>query len=1089
MRRHIYVSWLIISVFSLNILDAQNRDEFFKTNPGTSLEDPAWVQLMYSEDPSVLEVDKLYRDFYAKTPFEKTTHTQNYKHWRRIVEPFINDEGFIRLPSKEEENLRSRLLKQRYLQRAEVEKNPGTDMQWVNMGPIETFRQNTLTPVSWHKNVYSFDQSLSHPNVLICGTEAGGVYKSRDRGMQWNLINAGEVFVGGNEAVEIHPADTNVFLAASNRRIYRSTNSGQSWTEEHFMDGSGYEFRFHPVNHDTVFCTGSQGLFRSNDRGDNWTQIFSDRCWDIDFHPNNPDTVYLLKTNPTAKRAEFFRSENAGTSWTLKANGWFSPSDLTNAYDDGGKIGITPASPDMVYVCLIGAGKSGDGGWIGIYRSDNKGDSWMNPVGQDGSPYGSINGSLPWNVSAYSSGTQQGWFNFDMEVSDTDPGRLWVGTIRLSESSDSGKTFISIGAANSQRHSNIHADIQDIDVQNGEIWVASDGGVDVSTDSLQTYIPRNHGIRTSHFWGFGSGWNIDSYCGGRYHDGTIGWHEGFGIGNVYNIGGVEEASGYVHPMDGKRMLFRTHYASSQTSVKVLPDTLGGTVVSLASFPLRPNEHYVQSRSSGVYFHPLYANHILIGLDSILYRSTNGGISFDAIHTFPGNGKVLEIAWSRSNPNVIYLVNMSTAGVWDLCQIFKSIDGGTSWAATTNLPADRREIEITVNPFDENEIWAAAIRGGNGNMIYRSTNGGSSWANMTPSILDGEELSDILFQSSGTVYVTSHNGVFYRNQATGNWVDFSLGLPLIAKSLKVNPFYRDAELRLASHGRGVFARKMAALGVNDKHSDCDGNGIVAAADTIAISQNFGLRHRSFKNGGNGVPVRMNIAGARTSFLAGDTVRYDVHWGDMQNMVNDAHGLAFTVAYDTSLWDQTSLQTLFEPSFLGTPGSSVLTMRYHDPVQGILSMGWTRTDRNPQSGFGKMGGVIIVLDDDISKRTIPISWEVLEVLALDNLGNSIADWAQVDTINATVTTSLQPGIAQSPWTLFPNPGSGDGLKLSYEVSDRKTSVQVMDMLGKQILTKPLELGASHHYIPTGSLKPGVYIEVIKTFFNSKKKLRYL
>ena len=793
-----------------SIIVAQNRDEFFKSFPLATSEMPEWARLMYSGDPNVWEVDRKYRQFFEQFRFEKSTHTQNYTHWRRLVDPYVNAEGFIRLPSREEEDRRSEILKKRYKQRTESAstKIPGTSTQWVQMGPIETFRQSTLTPVSWHKNVYSFDQSLSHPDVLICGTEAGGVYKSSDRGLHWNLITAGEVFAGGNEAVEIHPADTNVFLVASNRRIYRSTNSGQSWAEEHFMDGSGYEFRFHPVNHDTVFCVGSKGLFRSNDGGDTWSQVYTDKCWDIDFHPTNPDTVYLLKHNPTLKRAEFFRSENAGTSWTIKTNGWFTPSDPTNARDLGAKIGITPASPDMIYVCLIGEGKSGDGGWIGMYRSLDKGDSWVNPAGQDGAPYGAINGTLPWNVSAYSSGTQQGWFNFDMEVSDTDAGRLWVGTIRLSESADSGRTFLSIGAANSQRHSNIHADIQDIDVQNGEVWVACDGGVDFSSDSLQTHIARNHGIRASHFWGFGTGWNIDSYCGGRYHDGTIGWHEGFGIGNVHNIGGVEEASGYVNPMDGQQMLFRTHYASEQTSVKVLPDTLGGELISLASLTKRPNEAYVQSRSSGVYFHPFYANHILIGLDSILYKSTNGGISFEALHTFPGNGKVLEIEWARNDPDVIYVVNMSTAGTIDLCEIYVTTDGGANWSPTTTLSANRQQIEIAVNPENEDEIWVALPKGGSGNYIFESTNGGFNWFNETPAILNGEDITDIMFEMGGGVYVTTWDGIFYRDPNTGTWSDYGLGLPLIARSLKIKPFYRDAELRLASKGRGVFARKMA-----------------------------------------------------------------------------------------------------------------------------------------------------------------------------------------------------------------------------------------------------------------------------------------
>jgi hypothetical protein len=35
----------------------------------------------------------------------------------------------------------------------------------------------------------------------------------------------------------------------------------------------------------------------------------------------------------------------------------------------------------MVYVALIGNSKTGDNGWIGLYRSDNQGENWINPSG------------------------------------------------------------------------------------------------------------------------------------------------------------------------------------------------------------------------------------------------------------------------------------------------------------------------------------------------------------------------------------------------------------------------------------------------------------------------------------------------------------------------------------------------------------------------------------------------------------------------------------------------------------------------------------------------------------------------------------
>ena len=61
---------------------------------------------------------------------------------------------------------------------------------------------------------------------------------------------------------------------------------------------------------------------------------------------------------------------------------------MQNADDEGGKIAMTADAPDIVYVCLIGASKANDDGWIGVYKSSNKGDSWINPSRQMVDPMG-----------------------------------------------------------------------------------------------------------------------------------------------------------------------------------------------------------------------------------------------------------------------------------------------------------------------------------------------------------------------------------------------------------------------------------------------------------------------------------------------------------------------------------------------------------------------------------------------------------------------------------------------------------------------------------------------------------------------------
>ena len=275
----------------VSILAAQNSPDFFKTIPVIDESTPDWARLMYSDNPNVAEVEDLFKAYHKTNEFVKTIHTQNHKHWIRIVEPLLDDEGFIKQPERSAEDALFKAWKDEFEERAT---SRGSNEGWVAIGPFETFKKHTDQAISWHKNIYAIDQSATNPDLLICGTEAGGVYKTTDKGANWQMISKGEVCSGGNSAVKIHPLDENNYLLASNRRIYQSLDGGQSWLDRHYTDGTGNEFRYKPDNPNIIFHTSTTGLFKSIDGGLNWQQVFTDACWDIDFHPTDANVACRL---------------------------------------------------------------------------------------------------------------------------------------------------------------------------------------------------------------------------------------------------------------------------------------------------------------------------------------------------------------------------------------------------------------------------------------------------------------------------------------------------------------------------------------------------------------------------------------------------------------------------------------------------------------------------------------------------------------------------------------------------------------------------------------------------------------------------
>ncbi|MCB0643982.1 MAG: exo-alpha-sialidase, partial [Phaeodactylibacter sp.] len=249
---------LFLFLFVLSLpLSAQNDESYFKVFPNHIDELPEWAQKMYGPDPNVREVDFLVDAYYADHLFEKNIHTQNYKHWRRMIEPWLDNQGFIRRPSFAEEELLYKKLAKRH-QDAQ-EKGVG----WSSLGPFETYDNGTLTPISWQVNVYCVEQHETNTDLLYAGTEGGGVFKSTDHGLTWQLTTANEPFANGIRDIKIDPQNENTVYVGANQRIYRSTDAGGSWEELTFFGAQPNQIRIHPNNSQILFCAADNGLYRS----------------------------------------------------------------------------------------------------------------------------------------------------------------------------------------------------------------------------------------------------------------------------------------------------------------------------------------------------------------------------------------------------------------------------------------------------------------------------------------------------------------------------------------------------------------------------------------------------------------------------------------------------------------------------------------------------------------------------------------------------------------------------------------------------------------------------------------------------------
>ena len=762
----------------------------FKRVPFAEESAPAWAQLMYEGQVSFQEVVDARDRHLQEHTYVKDIHERNFKHWLIQVEHLVREDGSIQPVDQWAQE-------QWTAHKQSLGLPQDTEANWIPIGPIDTYNKASEggIPVSWQCNVYCFDQCVSSPDVCVAGIEGGDLFKTNDRGLSWYPVTESVPGIRTVRSTKIAPSDASRIYFEANQWLYATADGGATWSMVHNLGEHATQIAVHPTNPGFILVSAWNGLHRSTDGGQTWSTVFSGTTWDVGFHPTNPNVVYSLRYDASLNRCVMHRSDDGGLTFALKDNGYFVPSDPANASADGGRLGLTPADPDRVYVALIGRGKASDTGWIGMYQSLDRGDSWANLNGQDGAPYDAVNHPSVANGNLDGGGIYQGFYDFDMAVSHNDPDLCWVGVTALSATYDGGATWQRIGAYSASTYDIgwIHPDIQDLCVVGNDVWVATDGGLNYSQDDLTTHESRKRGIYNSTFWGFGQGWNVDLMVGGRYHNGNMGYISTYNNANTLRLGGAEAATGYVHPIgsSGRQARF-----SDITDV-VVPDQEDGNTQTLANLTLYPNESYVDSRNSELVVHPLYGDQMLLGNGSALHRSMDGGNVWEVLMDWGTNWTVYEIEQGRLNPGRLYVVVRSGG----TCKLFRTTNGGGSWGQlSSGLPTNWGSMEIALNPADINDIWAMQA-GGTG--LRRSTTGGTGWTDMTNALWAGESLREIIPIGGEGVLVFSDQGVYAYENATSSWTDCSSGIPAYWAPLEGAAQYAQGVVRIADKGKGIW----------------------------------------------------------------------------------------------------------------------------------------------------------------------------------------------------------------------------------------------------------------------------------------------
>ena len=770
----------------------------FKVLPLLDGTEPEWVQAMYSDSPNYYYIEAAFQAYYQSHPFEKSVHTQNFKYFAKTIknEGYLQSDGSLLAPDYKKPL------------GPVVTNHSAQNETWTALGPMETFQPGGVSQKSSQVNIYTFDQCIAAPNILYAGAETGGVYKSTDKGLNWYSIGDQIFDDGGIRVIRVDPINADIVYVGLRHSLLKSTDGGMSWSvvlnQNNLWPNA---ISIHPSNNNILYMTGDQGLMKSTDGGTSWSTLVASKCWDVKLQTNNPDVLFVMNSDPSKNITQFIKSTDAGASFTVKDNGWFDPIGGQAASEGGARMAVTDADANRIYVILLGneIDYATDNNYIGIYRSDDAGESWSTPYdgNGDGQPDNEPGGPYSENHWCFtyfgvnSGGYDQGFYNLDIAVSDSDPDKLMVGALNLFKSEDGGTTYTRWGGygCTGCGPEYRHPDIQEIEMNGSDLWVCSDGGIDQYDSNLDFVSSRNKGINGSDYWGFDQGWNHDVLVGGRYHNGNAAYYEAYDAGEFLSLGGAESATGYVNKGENRKVYH------SDISGKEIPDVITGAVNNIPPFTLYPNESYVYTNRSELVTDPRYWNVMYIGKDNNIWKSENGGASFEVLKNFglDGTNLVKDIEVSRQNPYLIFATQKSgNNGI-----LWKSVDGGVTWNNVI-IPANNSTMYIALN--EQHELFLAMhVGGSNENKVFKSDDLGASWTNITSAALYGELLENMVVQegTDGGVYLSSRNKIWYRNNST-DWVDITDNLPIHTRIIKILPFYRDSKVRIASN-RGIWER--------------------------------------------------------------------------------------------------------------------------------------------------------------------------------------------------------------------------------------------------------------------------------------------
>ncbi len=693
-------------------------------------------------------------------------------------------------------------------------------MHWRMIGPFRGGRTRALSGVP------------GEPNVFYIGQVDGGVWKSDDYGRTWNPIFEGQPTQSVG-AIAVAPSDSNVVYMASGEGlhrpdlsvgdgIYRSADAGKTWTHLGLRDGQQIPaLAVDPKDPNRLFAAvlghpygpnEERGIFRSSDGGRSWKKVLYKDAEtggsDVAIDPQNPQIVYASlwqsRLGPWEDGNQYegthgglFKSTDGGDTWHPLTKGL--PENLVQT-----NVAIAPSNPKRLYATISttheGAYASGEG--LGVYRSDDAGESWQKAT-DDPRPAMKIGGG-------------------DLPVPKVDPKNpdvIYSTSIVTCRSTDGGKSWTSLrGAPGGDDYQNIWINPNNpqiiLLVSDQGAVVSVNGGASWSSWYNQPTAQLYHVAVTNSF--------PYRICAGQQESGSVCISSRGNDGEItfrdWHPAGIIEY-GYAAPDPLHPEIV---YGAGRNEVSRY-DAVTGQVQNVTPIPLR-GAKLRADRTEPILFSPADP-HLLFYAANTLFQTEDGGktwreISPDLTRAHAGKPETLPELSAKDaekRRGAIYSVAASyknTSTLWagtDDGLIWTTRDGGKNWTDVTpkELIPWSKVTQLSASHFDDDSAYVSVSRFRIDDLhpyIYRTHNGGKTWQSIAAGLPGNAPVNTVREDPvrKGMLFAGTETGVWMSLDDGDHWRSLQLNLPPTSmRDLWVQHTDLNDDLIVATHGRSFW----------------------------------------------------------------------------------------------------------------------------------------------------------------------------------------------------------------------------------------------------------------------------------------------